>query len=271
MKLKTWLMLFFTFSIMGISVFLPLVLSNRQDALLFEAIHTEKLKEPSSIQLPVTSTKEKLALISSATLADSKTIVLKTSGHAEQSSVKQALELGQKSLTKLSKKKLIPETDLSISSINDFSYIVYSDADSKTSVSCYSFWAHSETYNLYVMIDADNGDIYSLRYIALFSDTAGSSYAISEDTDIHYFKPSGDTAQIWADYLGISLVLASELSYRPQLLYQIENTELFYLFLQDAYTCEIHIELINYQALGLPILDDATMMENGRKTDTNIR
>ena len=158
-------MILITLSILAASVCFPIVLFNRQEEKLLNTVHTEKLAQPSSVRIPTTGIREKLSLISDARLSDSNVVVLKTSGHTELSTMKEALQLGQNSLSELSQAGLIPETDLSAFSINEFSHIVYSDTATQASVTCYTFWANSRSCDLNITVDADTGKIYALSFI----------------------------------------------------------------------------------------------------------
>lgn len=256
MKLKTWSLLIFTFVILGISIFIPIILSDQQDAKLFKTVHSEKLETPSNVKLPVAGIKEKLTLIASADQTDSGTIMLKTSGHANPSSVEQAVTLARKSITELAGKDLIPETDLNEFSINEFSHMVYSDSVSKTTASCYSFWANGDAYDLYLMMDADSGMIYTLNFIPHLNETESSRFHLSERT-----------VKIWSEYLDLSLLPVNDLSLYNYQLYQVEQSSIFYLFAQDENLSNISIQLTNAQTFGYSIPDDTILTEKGRSYD----
>lgn len=264
MKSKAWLMILFTLSILVISICFPILLFNRQEAQLLKMVHTEKLAQPSSVRIPMIGIMEKLTLISDAGLSDSNIVVLQTSGHTELSTMKEALKLSQESISELSRKGLIPETDLSAFTINEFSQTVYSDTSSKASVSCYTFWANSKTCDFFITIDADTGKIYALSFIPF-----------QTDSDVISFVPSSQAAEIWGAHLGVSLVPAEDPSDYDIWQYQIEDSNLYYLFSRPENTSEMHIRLVNGRSFGFAlsnvetaVSDDTTMMHNRRTFDT---
>lgn len=259
MKVKTGLLLVFTACILGAAICFPAVLFERQESRLLGKIHTEKMDQPSSIQIPVLKVEEKLSMISSANLADSNTIMLKTSGREDLSAKKEAVLVAQKSLSELSQKGMIPETDISGYVIDELSHSIYSNTDSQISVDCYSFFAKGENCDVYVMMDVDTGKIYSLSIMASRQEAGEPKWSSLEFP-----------VQIWADYLGIVLMPVKDLSEYDSQMYTVKGSDACYLFSTAKDTLDIHIRLVNGLAFGYvdAAIDDADMMGNSTYYDT---
>lgn len=256
MKFRTGVLLLLTACILGAAICFPAVLFERQESRMIGKIHTEKMEQPSSIQIPVLKVEEKLSMISSANLADSGTIMLKTSGREDLATQKEAVFMAQKSLSELSQKGMIPETDISHYGIDELSHSIYSNTNRQISVDCYSFFAKGEKSDVYVMMDADTGKIYSLSIMASEQKPEWSSPEIP--------------MQIWEEYLGIVLIPVRELSEYDSQMYNVKDSDACYMVSTAKDTLDIHIRLINARMSAYvdAASNDADMMGNSDYYDT---
>lgn len=255
MKVKTCLLLIITSCVLGSAICFPAVLLKQQERRLLLKVHAEKLDEPSSVQKPGMSMEEKLSMISAAGLADSSMVMLEMSGREEISVEENIVEMAQKSLSELSQQGMIPQIDITGYAIGEFSHVVYSNPDARTSIDCYSFLANGGGYDFYTMIDADTGQIYSLSIMSSQQEKEAYGYEI---------VLSKNAVQAWEDHLGIKLIPAEELSEYGSRMYRVKDSDACYMFSSTKDVVDIQIQLINARAFAY---SDANMMKNSGDYD----